>query len=365
MITADRRSASPRRISLLRTGSALLAAGALVLSACSPSDTTSPSADGGGADELLPMTVVTFLPLESFTFTPEMYAYSGGYFEKHGLDVQLEPVQGTSAAIQSLLGGATTITRASTVDVFPAMEQGQPIRSVGTMTYKSNLQVVSVQSKPITSPAEMQGSVMGMGSVGGTSEKMLNLALGAADISLDTVERQAVPVTAATIEVVRTGALHGYIVSLDTSIAIAQQNEDAVVDDAGLGEAPDIQTWITTADNLDQPEEVEKIERFLAAIQEAVQDVIDDSGNDYSTVLGTLRDSGDWNFPALADDEVAIAALDIYTTEMWVNQSDSVNLLGNDLDAWTATYDAYAEAGMVDGNKDPLEWIIGDYVPNG
>jgi NitT/TauT family transport system substrate-binding protein len=359
-------TATASRKRLARTAAAFLAAGALALAGCS-GDTSgsSASADADAPAELQKMLVVTFLPLESFSFTPEMFAYSGGYFEKHGLDVQLQPVQGTAAAIQSLLGGATPITRASTVDVMPAMEAGQEITAIGTMAYKSNLRVISVDGNPIESPEDMEGEVMGMGSIGGTSEKMLNLALGASDVPLDSVTRQSVPVTAATLEVVRQGQLGGYIVSLDTSLAIEQQNDDAIVTDAGLGDAPDIQTWITTAKNLEDPEKVEQMEAFMAAIQEAVQFVIDDAENDFDNVLQIMRDSGDWNFPALQDDDVSRAALEIYTTQTWVDQSGDAALLENNIDAWTSAYDTYVRAGLLEGGQDPEEWITNDHVPAG
>lgn len=366
MITAvkDRGTNSSRR-RFTRLTAAFAMAGALALTACA-----SPGAEAGagaGADEaeLSKMVVVTFLPLESFTFTPEMYAYSGGYFEKHGLDVQLQPVQGTAAAIQTILGGAAPITRASTVDVFPAMEDGQPIVAVGTMAYKSNLRVVSDESDPVESPQEMQDKVIGMGSIGGTSEKMLNLALDSQDVPRDSVTRQAVPVTGATYELVKQGQLSGYIVSLDTSIALAQQNADAVISPAGLGDAPDMQAWITTESNLEDPERVEQIEKFLAAIKEATQAVIDDAPNDFENVLATLRESGDFTFAALEDDAVATAALEVYTSQTWVDAAGDRELLQNDFDGWTNAYDTYVGAGMLEGGHDPKDWMTDDYLPAG
>jgi NitT/TauT family transport system substrate-binding protein len=366
MITAvkDRGTSSPRR-RFTRLTAAFAMAGALALTACA-----SPGAEAGagaGADEaeLSKMVVVTFLPLESFTFTPEMYAYAGGYFEKHGLDVQLQPVQGTSAAIQTLLGGAAPITRASTVDVFPGMEDGQPIVAVGTMAHKSNLRVASLEGESVESPQDMQGEVMGMGSIGGTSEKMLNLALDANDVARDSVTRQAVPVTGATFELVKQGQLSGYIVSLDTSLALAEQNPDAVVSPAGLDDAPDLQAWITTQSNLEDPERVEQIEAFLAAIKEATQAVIDDAENDFENVLATLRESGDFSFAALEDDAVATAALESYTTETWVDPEGELGLLENDLDAWNNAYNTYAESGLLKGGQDPEEWITDKYLPAG
>lgn len=309
------------------------------------------------------MVVVSFLPLESFTFTPEMYAYSSGIFEKHGLDVQLQPVQGTSAAIQTLIGGATPITRVSTVDVLPGMEEGQPIVAVGTMAYRSNLRIISTQDNAIESAEDMEGATIGMGSIGGTSEKMLNFALDGAGVPRDSVTRQAVPVTAATYELVKQGQLDGYIVSLDTAIAITNQNEDAVASPAGLVDAPERQVWITTTTNIEDPDRSEQITAFLAAIKEATQEIIDDSANDFSNVLTTLRDSGDFTFAALEDDAIAVEALKTYTSETWIDSSGAVGLLENDPDAWTDIYTSYVEGGLLEGGGTPEEWITSDLLP--
>lgn len=204
---------------------------------------------------------------------------------------------------------------------------------------------------------------MGMGSIGGTSEKMLNLALDANDIPRDSVTRQAVPVTGATFELVKQGQLGGYIVSLDTSIALAEQNPDAAISPAGLGDAPDLQAWITTKSNLEDPARVEQIEAFLAAIKEATQAVIDDAPNDFENVLATLRDSGDFSFAALEDDAVAKAALEVYTTETWVDPDGKLGLLENDVDAWKNAYETYAKSGLLKGGQNPEDWITDKYLP--
>lgn len=352
MISAQQfRRTSRRRVAV---GAAALTAGALVLTGCGA---------GSGDDDLQQITMVSFLPLESFTFTPEMYAYAGGYFERHGLDVEMQAVQGSAAAVQSILGGAALITRASSIDVFPTMEDGQPIRAVGTMAYKSNLRVVSTDENPVESPADMVGEVMGMGSIGGTSERMLDLALDAGGVDRDDVVRQAVPVTGATYQLVKQGELAGYIVSLDTSIAIGTQNDDAVVTDAGLSEAPDMQTWLVNESSIEDEQDAANITAFMAAIREAVQDVIDDAENDFENVIQTLRDDGEFNFAALDDDAIAQEALEFYITETWVDPVSDTPLLVNNYDSWTSTYDTYVDAGFLEGGHDPSDWMTDDLLP--
>lgn len=362
MITAGTKTRSSRRARFALT--AVVAAGAMALSACGGGGNAPQSeSEGDAPGDLQDIVVVSFLPLESFTFTPEMYAYSSGIFEEHGLDVQLQPVQGTAAAIQTLLGGATPITRVSTVDVMTGMESGQPIVAVGTMAYRSNLRIISTEENPIEEASDMEGATIGMGSIGGTSEKMLNFALDDANVPRDSVTRQAVPVTAATYELVKQGQLDGYIVSLDTSIAITNQNDDAVSSPAGLVDAPERQVWITTQSNLENPQRVEQIEAFLAAIKEATQEIIDDAENDFANVLETLRDSGDFSFAALEDDAIAIEALKTYTSETWIDSTGAVGLLENDEDAWVDIYDAYVNGGLLKGGGNPADWMTSDLLP--
>jgi NitT/TauT family transport system substrate-binding protein len=336
---------------------AALSVGALALSACSSNGGDEP--DGSG-DGLTPITVVTFLPLESFTFAPEMMAYSGGFFEDHGLDVTLEPVQGTPAAIQAVAGGAAFITRASTIDILPAMEKGQPIVGVGTMSRQTNLRIVSTESDPVHGPADMVGKAIGMGSVGGTSERMLDLALQHEAVELSSVERQAVPVTAATYELVRRGELAGYIVSLDTGLTLELQNDDADVSTAGLDVTPDLQLYFTTPDNLES--DPETVEAFLAAMADAAQFMVDDRENNFDETLQILRDSEDWDFPALFDDEAARAALEVYTTETWMDDSGTP-MLHNNPELIQEAYDILTTGGVLEGGADPQAWITNDYVP--
>ena len=369
MSTAMTRRARGR---VTQIAAAVVSAGALALSACSSTDTADADgdgeaqqdsgADGGEPEEPTPITVVTFLPLESFTFTPEMMAFSGGYFEEHGLDVTLEPVQGTAAAIQAVVGGAGFITRASTIDLMPAWEDGQPIVGVGTIARQTVLRIASSAEDPVESPSDMVDKTIGMGSIGGTSERALDLALQHDGVDTGSVERQAVPVTAATFELVRRGELAGYIVSLDTAFTLATQNEDAVISPAGLDVTPDQQLFFTTQEQIDaQPETVEA---FLAAIAEATQFVIDDRENNFDETLQILRDSGDWEFPALHDDEAARGALEEFTDGTWTDDSGTP-LLHTDPERFQEAYDVLTEGGLVEGGQDPTSWYTNDYVPSG
>jgi len=333
----------------------IAAAGALVLTGCAAG-----GSGGGGDGAPKHVTITTFLPLESLTFTPEMVASAGGFFEKHGLDVTVQPVQGAPAAVQSVLGGAALTTRVSSIDIMPAMDQGQKVKGIGTMSYGTTLRLVSVDKKPLRTAADLKGTTIGMGSTGGTSERTLDLTLDSAGIPRDSVKREVVPVSAATLELVRQGKLDGYIVSMDTAAAIKEQNKDAVVGGSDLLSAPDMQVWLAMDDSLKDPEKADELKRVLAAIHDAVAYVRDDAKNGYKNVIATMKKK--WTFPSIEGDApIAPSVLDEYVASGWFNPDGQI--LTNADETWKKAYELYTSSGLVSGKNDPMAWLSDDLIP--
>jgi|SRR5690625_2000424 len=366
---------------------ALAAAGALALASCSgDASSDEPTADnptnsgdtsneddgngegnGNGAEEELEVmdaSVLTFLPMDTLDWTPEMVAYSGGFFEEHGLNVEMQMIPGGAAAVQAIIGDAVDMTRVSTLDILPPLESGQPIMAVGMMAYQTNLRMASAATNPLEEAADLEGEIIGMGSVGGTSENMLNMALDANGVDRDLVERQAVPVSGSTFELVRRGDLSGYIVSHAVGLELEAQHDDAIISGVGLTDVPDRMAWVVHEDSLEDPEGQERTRRLLAALHDATEFIINDEENDFANVLQILRDSGDYNFPSLMDDELAASIISAEIDQTWTSPDESLPILGNDMDGWVAAYELYAEKGFVEGDQDPLEWITSDYLPS-
>lgn len=346
-----------RRTGIVRRFAVIAAAGALALTGCASGGN---GAGGDAGDALKPVTITTFLPLESLTFTPEMVAYAGGYFEKHGLDVTLQPVQGAPAAVQSVLGGAALTTRVSSIDIMPAMDQGQKVQGVGTMSYGTSLRLVSSDKKPLRTAADLKGATIGMGSTGGTSERTLDLTLDAAGIDRKSVKREVVPVSAATFELVRQGKLDGYIVSMDTAAALKEQNKDAVIGGAELLSAPDMQVWIAMKSSVDDPQKADELKRVMASIQDAITFVRDDKANGYKNVIATMKKK--WTFPSIEGDApIAPSVLDEYVATGWFNPEGKP--LVNADDTWKQAYGLYTSSKLVSGDNDPMEWLTNKLIP--
>ncbi|WP_188726220.1 ABC transporter substrate-binding protein [Pseudoclavibacter endophyticus] len=344
--TIDLPTSAPRRTGRLRSPGAVSLAAVLALCGC---------AGDGGTGDLDEMVFLSYLPLETLSLAPEMLAYAGGYFEEEGLEVTLEPVNGSPVAIQSLIGGSGHVTRAGGIDVLSVSSEGHTLVNIGTLERGGGFRIVSAESDAIESIDDLPGTTIGVGSEGGTSTKTLDLALEAAGYSAEDVARQAVPVTAATFALVEQGRIDGYMLGIDTAVLVTAQNEDAISSPAGLTAPPDVQSYVTTPEQIEN--NPDQIERFMRAIAKATQFIIEDE--DLSETLDIIRT--EFSFDALDNDEVAVEALDLYR-QVWVGDG-SHGILEQDHDRWQEAYDVMVDAELATAGGDPESWITDEFVP--
>ena len=171
-----------RRGFLTRAGAAVLmgVAAPSILAACAPGGSAAPakSNNTGGAGNVptVPFTFLSFLPLTSFTVTPEMLGDLDGTFKKNGLDITLEPVHGSAQATQLLLANKGQVARNGLIDAMvAAFTQNQPVVVTGIDTYATGIRIVTTAKNP--NPSDWAGKTMGVPSVNGTSDKTLSMSL--------------------------------------------------------------------------------------------------------------------------------------------------------------------------------------------
>jgi NitT/TauT family transport system substrate-binding protein len=355
-----RRSSRPRWRSALAAASA-----ATLLAACGGGgdDEGAAAGDGGdagsGGGEVQDVTFLNILPLESLTFTPELVAASCGYFEDNGLNVTFETTQGSAPAIQTVLAGGALITRVGDMETMLAIgERDAPLVNVGQINKTGTIRFVSAQSDPLESPEDIEGRLMGTPSEGGTSEIILKLVAASAGIDPDDVQTQVVGVAPGVFDLVTSGRIGGYIVSLDTSVALDQQQEEAVI----YNPADDVQSggqvYITSEEQAEDPAKQEQLTNYLTAIKQAVQFVVEDQANDYAETIECLSE---YEIPTLQDPEVGRAALDQYV-ESWTAAGED-QIAVTDPEQWQTVYDEMSGSGFVPEGLDPAEWVTDEFAP--
>ncbi|QVQ54307.1 ABC transporter substrate-binding protein [Spiractinospora alimapuensis] len=344
------RSSSPvsRRAFLARSSLAAAAAiaGPGLLSACG-------SRGGGDAT-----TFLSYLPLETLSMTPELLALAGGHFAEHGLDVELQEVQGSPQAMQTLISGLGPITRIGQIDLMTTVaDSDQPLVCVGSLTRGTSQRVVySTENLSLETPEDFLDQTIGVPSEGGTSDLVVSLVLANAGLDPDQTAKQVVGLTPGTFNLVQQGELAGYVVSIDTAHTVVAQNEDAAVFDPATLVASDSQVYVTTEDDLQDNAEV--LEAFMRAIHDALASVVADESLDET--LETLR--GENSFTALDDDEIARQAL-TELRDLWSGGDADAPLLVTHDEAWVSGYEELVAAGLASPDGDASAWFDNSLLP--
>lgn len=337
-----------------------LGLGALgALSACGGGNGTNGGTAGGGNGGnggLTDFTYLSYLPMETLSVVAELMAEAGGYFESHGLDVEVQTTQGSPQALQTLISGVAPLTRVGAIDLITAATDGQDLVNIGTIARGSAIRTIYSMDDPLENPEDFIGKTMGVPSEGGTSDQSLSLMLLNAGIDPAEVPRQVVGLGPGTFELVRRGDIVGYMVSIDQ--AVHMENEfpgEAGVLDTGFSVRSDSQVYTATPQSLE--EHGEDIRRYMAAIHDALEFMLDGSNEE---ILDILR--GEYSFASLDNDDVAPTALDTFRN-LWTANGDEPLLVTN-TDYWVEGYQEMVDGDMAPDGHDPLDWVDNSYLPN-
>lgn len=306
------------------------------------------------------MTFLSVIPLTSTSVASELLAEVNGFYAKHNLNVDIQVTQGSAPSINTVIAGGALITRIGDIETMLAIATADaPLVNVGALEKAGALRFVSSTRRPLRRPEDFAGATMGLPSTGGTSERTLDLVLASAGIAKEDVPRQVVGLAPGTYELVKQGRIDGYVVSLDTALQVAAENDDAVVFAPSDFISAGVQLYATSRDQAEDPRKQETIRRFLAAIADSVRFIEADRANDFAETIRLLKSK--YDIPSLNNPTVAVEALNIYI-DSWT-AGGPAQLLRTDRDDWQATYDLMAETEMIPGDLDPLSWLTDEFAP--
>jgi NitT/TauT family transport system substrate-binding protein len=344
---------SPSHRHLGRGIAALVMGVALLLAGCAAAPAGG-GASGGGART--PVTFLNVLPIESLTFTPEIVAKAGGFFEREGLDVQFQVTRGSAQAIQTVIAGGALVTRVSDTEMMVAVGgRKAPVKAVGQPSQQSTLRLVSAADDPIRMAADLRGRTIGIPSEGGTSETLVDTLAASAGLSGADVHKQVVGLAPGVFELVKQGRIDAYVVALDTAVTVQRQQPDAVVLDPSQVISGGTQVYMTSQAALADPAQRDVLQRFLRAVRAAQESVIADKSLD--ATLKTLGDA--YDIPILREPDVAKETLSQYIAS-W--QAGGEGLLKVSPPAWSRVYDEAVTEQLVPGGLDAATWFTNDLL---
>jgi NitT/TauT family transport system substrate-binding protein len=147
----------------------LVAVPALVLAACSGGGAV--EADGGGED-LETVRLVVANP-SAVAFYPIFTAIDRGYFEEEGLEVTVEPLDGSAGSLQALASGQADIGTPGPGPLLGAREGGEDVVFFYNLTPRNIFSLVVPESSGVTKPEDLRDKTIGLGTADGAERALV------------------------------------------------------------------------------------------------------------------------------------------------------------------------------------------------
>jgi NitT/TauT family transport system substrate-binding protein len=289
------------------------------------------------AQALMPMSVITPFGFLN-DFSEMMNGHSGGHFKKAGLDSKVIGGTGSATTIAQLLSGQVQFLRAGSLDIFRVVAtQKQPVVAIATVDQGSVFSMISHKDKPIRNGADMKGKTIGLFSVGGTSENLLDLMLVNAGINPKDVQRRAVGGSPGAFGLVEQGQIDAFIGSNFAVAALKQRNAPVLVWNTDMLAPMPGQVYATSQDVIQKNPEL--VVRFLRGLHASMQEIM---ATDYDKIL--TRMGKDFEIPGIKD-RASLSAQNEDAMKLWTSQGKE-NILRNVPALWNKGAELINKAGL-------------------
>lgn len=210
-------------------------------------------------------------------FAETLYASTGGFFAKQGLDVDVLGGRGSAMSVQQVTAGNVLLSRTGGTDLIKAYAKDPTIVALGEIYQRDIFHVISHADKPIRSPEEMAGKVIGIVSSGGATENLLDMMLTARGVPHDAVTRQTVGNAAAAFEFVKLGRIHAFIATNDTVFELKKDKQPVFTWSTDTVARAPGQVYMTSKAILDR--NTEELAKFLRAVHATIGSMIAQQDN--------------------------------------------------------------------------------------
>ncbi len=272
-------------------------------------------------------------------FAPILNAKAGGHFEAAGLDVEVLPGKGSSMAIQQTVADRAKFVRLSGIDIVKARDKGASLIAIATIAQSSPFFVVSPEASALRSPKDFVGKTIGVVSVGGGTENLLDVMLANIGIEPESIKREVVGNGAGAYGLVKAGKIDGYIVSLGTTVRLKAAGEDIHLWNTDDAVKMPGQVYATKQETIDG--EPETVTQFLTAVNASVQDLF--ATKDSAFLLDRML--GEFDILGSKDKEFTMKAMREEET-LFLSEGEA-NVLRNIPARWNSITEGLVAAGLV------------------
>lgn len=319
-----------------------------------PTTTTEGSSTSTSTPELQRLTVMMPFTL-SPNFIADIAATSAGIMAAHGVDLDLQFAQGAPQALQQLAAGNVTVIRNGPVETLQAVvNEDAPFLTIGMVNQRTNYTLTSLP-EDAHALTDLGGLTVGLPTLGGNAEFVLDLVLRAAGVDPATVARQAVGNEASAYGVLQEGVVDALFVTTSAVAAIRATGEEPHVDP--LADVnPLLGTNLVTTEQFAE-ERREVIVAYLAALHETML-ALNDPARRAELVAAVVAD--DWELPQL-EDPAAADRIVASVAAPWFADGEE-NLLRNLPERWEAGVAELVELGVLPAGSRATDFYTNDLL---
>jgi NitT/TauT family transport system substrate-binding protein len=282
------------------------------------------------------VTVVT--PGAGIDHFEAMNLVSGGHLAAQGLDGQILSANGQAPANNQVIAGQAQFTRSSALDLFLAAKGGPPpLVAIATLYQGSTFHVISPSEKPIARAEDLEGKTVGVVSVKGTTELLLDLMLRRVGIASDRVRREAVGNNPGALALVQQGRIDAFIASVSVVVALRERRAAVEVWNTDHYAPMPSQAIVTTPALI--AEQPDLVVRYLRALDASCRELL---GGDLDAITTRLAKTFDIQG---VRDRTATIATEREVMKLWLTQGRA-NLLRNVPSLWAEGAREVQQAGL-------------------
>ncbi|MCB8837008.1 ABC transporter substrate-binding protein [Aurantimonas sp. VKM B-3413] len=273
-----------------------------------------------------------------------------GYYEAEGLNVNIEPGNGSAVAAQLVAAGRYDIAFADAAAVMNLVKDGAPITIVATILQSSPNQITFLADSGATKPTDMKGKRVAIPN-GYSQAAMFPLVLDHIGLTEDDINLINMPAESMVASLLQ-GQVDVILGSIDNFGVLLKKQGAKTVDflysDYG---APAVSTGVIVRTPYLQ-ENPDVVRAFLRASLKGWSDAIDDN----EAALAAMSEV----FPD-ANRELAPGQLDATEVLMCSNGAHFVGKATQE--AWTGTIKTLSAIGILPSDKPASEYYSYEYLP--
>lgn len=150
-----------------------------------------------------------------------------GWFKDAGLDVEVRTGTGTAQSVAQVASSNSIFGQAGPLTSCPAIaDQQADLVTIGQVQYKSFFEIASLKNKPLRNPDDWQGKTVGVMSLAGTTDVILDAMSMNAGRNPANVRKVVTGSSASGVAFLQRGEVDGFFVFPDSKIALQGMGVD-------------------------------------------------------------------------------------------------------------------------------------------